>query len=159
MAVGGDIDKERERASQKERERERERRESKGSLRRSRSKVRGAGDKDGEAVVGGDDDSRGGRADKGESAPGGPSGGGGWGVGSLDAEGLRAATAPPKDEREQGGGNRSWLTEAGSFEGNRAELKSASGMGIQELNASLRRARRPKSVCCRARVRLVVWCA
>lgn len=68
----------------------------------------------------------------------------GWG-GMLDVEGLRAATAPPKEEREQSRVTPSWLLEDDTSTVDRSTLKSAEGMGVQELNASLRRARRPNS--------------
>ena len=72
---------------------------------------------------------------------------------SLLDESLRAATAPPKDERESarrrsGSEAPAWLAEGQEDEwsgAGRAALKSAQGLGLQDLNASLRQNRVPKS--------------
>jgi len=83
-------------------------------------------------------------------AKAGSGGGGGWG-GMLD-DSMRAATAPPKDERDAGrrwsggggaaGDGPAWLGGDSRDDewsaSTRAALKSSQGLGLQDLNASLR---------------------
>ena len=84
--------------------------------------------------------------------------GSGWG--SMLDDSLRAATAPPKDERDSarrrsnGGTPASeapaWLADSQDEEwsaSSRAALKSAQGLGLHDLNASLRQKRVPVSEC------------